>query len=49
MWYLPRRLVTIFGNLANYVRHCRNRYQPQLHYMRGPGPAWHAKHAQSQK
>lgn len=19
-------------------------YRPELHYMRGPGPAWHAKH-----
>jgi hypothetical protein len=22
-------------------------YRPELHYMRGPGPAWRAKHAQS--
>ena len=22
-------------------------YHPELHYMRGPGPAWHAKHDQS--
>ena len=22
-----------------------NPYRPELHYMRGPGPAWHAKHA----
>jgi hypothetical protein len=21
-----------------------NPYRPELHYMRGPGPAWHAKH-----
>jgi len=20
-------------------------YRPELHYMRGPGPRWHAKHA----
>lgn len=20
-------------------------YRPELHYMRGPGPAWHAKHS----
>jgi hypothetical protein len=19
-------------------------YRPELHYMRGPGPKWHAKH-----
>jgi hypothetical protein len=24
-----------------------NPYRPELHYMRGPGPAWHAKHAAS--
>jgi hypothetical protein len=23
-----------------------NRYQPEAHYMRGPGPKWRAKHAQ---
>jgi hypothetical protein len=22
-------------------------YRPELHYMRGPGPAWRAKHAGS--
>ena len=22
-------------------------YRPERHYMRGPGPAWHAKHGQS--
>ena len=22
----------------------RNRYRPELHYMRGPGPKWYAKH-----
>jgi hypothetical protein len=22
-------------------------YRPELHYMRGPGPAWHAKHVGS--
>jgi hypothetical protein len=23
-------------------------YRPELHYMRGPGPRWYAKHGQSQ-
>ena len=23
-------------------------YHPERHYMRGPGPRWHAKHAQGQ-
>jgi hypothetical protein len=22
------------------------RYRPEVHYMRGPGPKWRAKHAQ---
>jgi hypothetical protein len=22
----------------------RNRYHPERHYMRGPGPKWHEKH-----
>jgi hypothetical protein len=22
-----------------------NEYRPERHYMRGPGPKWHAKHA----
>jgi hypothetical protein len=22
----------------------RDRYRPERHYMRGPGPKWHAKH-----
>ena len=25
-----------------------NPYRPELHYMRGPGPAWHAKHPDDQ-
>jgi len=24
-----------------------NPYRPELHYMRGPGPAWRAKHLRS--
>lgn len=24
-------------------------YRPELHYMRGPGPAWRAKHGVSEK
>lgn len=25
----------------------RNAYHPERHYMRGPGPKWHAKHTAS--
>ena len=38
--------------LANAVRELRkavcplfDRYRPELHYMRGPGPKWREKHA----
>ena len=31
------RLVSVF-----------NPYRPELHYMRGPGPKWHAKHHELQ-
>lgn len=31
----------ILSNLVMDVRDC---YRPELHYMRGPGPKWHAKH-----
>jgi len=36
------------ADLADLVRTLKtlfNPYRPELHYMRGPGPAWHAKHA----
>lgn len=25
-------------------RHACDPYRPELYYMRGPGPKWHAKH-----
>lgn len=34
------RLLTMFGNEP--VR----AYHPEAHYMRGPGPAWRAKHGE---
>jgi hypothetical protein len=27
-----------------FVARAFDPYRPELHYMRGPGPAWHAKH-----
>jgi hypothetical protein len=27
-----------------FVERAFNPYRPELHYMRGPGPAWRAKH-----
>jgi hypothetical protein len=29
------------------LRAARNRYRPERHYMRGPGPKWLAKQKQS--
>jgi hypothetical protein len=28
----------------NLIMDVRDSYQPELHYMRGPGPKWSAKH-----
>jgi len=30
--------------LENLAKSLFDTYRPELHYMRGPGPAWHAKH-----
>jgi hypothetical protein len=30
--------------LRQFVERAFNPYRPELHYMRGPGPAWRAKH-----
>jgi hypothetical protein len=32
---------SVFRNLILDIRDC---YRPELHYMRGPGPKWRAKH-----
>ena len=38
----------LFGDFANLfhglLRDLADPYRPELHYMRGPGPAWRAKH-----
>jgi hypothetical protein len=26
------------------IKGARDTYRPELHYMRGPGPKWYAKH-----
>lgn len=35
---------TLLGTLRTLVHDLFHPYRPELHYMRGPGPAWHAKH-----
>ena len=37
----------LLGNFAHPIRTLQilvDPYRPELHYMRGPGPKWHAKH-----
>ena len=36
-----RDVAELVGVLRSLVDH----YRPELHYMRGPGPKWRAKHA----
>ena len=38
--FLPRP----FAIVAAFWHEVTHRYHPEQHYMRGPGPAWHAKH-----
>jgi len=38
-------LIADFGEmLENLAKSLFDTYRPELHYMRGPGPKWHAKH-----
>jgi hypothetical protein len=32
------------GVIHNLILDVRDSYRPELHYMRGPGPKWRAKH-----
>jgi hypothetical protein len=42
-----RTAPSLIGELADLFRGLHtvgDPYRPELHYMRGPGPKWHAKH-----
>lgn len=41
---LLRPVAEILIHWRRFVGLARNPYRPELHYMRGPGPKWHAKH-----
>jgi hypothetical protein len=44
-----RRASTFVDDFAGVLKSLKtlvDPYRPELHYMRGPGPKWHAKHAQ---
>ncbi|MFN3657368.1 MAG: hypothetical protein ACK4UO_08965 [Pseudolabrys sp.] len=40
----PRPYAVLRAFLADFWRAISDPYRPELHYMRGPGPAWRAKH-----
>jgi len=48
MFTAPRHgqglLAEIANLLHNLAKALYDPYRPELHYMRGPGPKWHAKH-----
>jgi hypothetical protein len=39
-----RRLDAIRTTWCRLIEMACEPYRPELHYMRGPGPKWHAKH-----
>jgi hypothetical protein len=39
-----RRLHAIMTKWHRLIETARHPYRPELHYMRGPGPKWRAKH-----
>ena len=41
---LTLRLNTILAHTRTLLGLVSNPYRPELHYMRGPGPKWRAKH-----
>jgi hypothetical protein len=40
---MRRSLTEIFHDLLQTFAQPFDSYRPELHYMRGPGPKWHAK------
>ncbi|MFC0240109.1 hypothetical protein [Rhodopseudomonas telluris] len=40
----PRLLAEIGEFWSQFFVQAFSPYRPELHYMRGPGPAWRAKH-----
>lgn len=41
---LRRSLKRIVTTWQRFIEIANDPYRPELHYMRGPGPKWHAKH-----
>jgi hypothetical protein len=43
---LRRSLSRIVTKWQRFVEIASDPHRPELYYMRGPGPKWHAKHGQ---
>ena len=41
---LFRRIDRIVTQWQRLLDRARDGYRPERHYMRGPGPKWHARH-----
>ena len=41
---LRQHLSALVTGWDRLIQTARNPYRPELYYMRGPGPKWHAKH-----
>jgi len=41
---LLRRIDRIVTEWQRLLDRARDGYRPERHYMRGPGPKWHARH-----
>jgi hypothetical protein len=41
---LAKSLAELRAFWRRFIALAFNPYRPELHYMRGPGPAWRAKH-----
>jgi hypothetical protein len=39
-----KRFAELKASWQHFLARTFNPYRPELHYMRGPGPAWRAKH-----
>jgi hypothetical protein len=37
----------LFKIVSEMIRDLTDLYRPERHYMRGPGPAWRAKHPEA--
>jgi hypothetical protein len=46
---LRHNLGSVAAKWQTLIRIVGNPYRPELHYMRGPGPKWRAKHQHRHK